>query len=365
VEEAINRQRQWTLAAIVLLLAAMLACDLLPPPTPTLPPILTGNWYQLHFTAPKYPDKEADHRGGLDEKLTALIQSARTSVDVAVYQLDLPNVTQALLDAKKRGAKVRVVTSVDTLNDPAENPSFQQLDKAGIPVAGGNANAIMHNKYVVVDGQTVWTGSWNFTTSDTYRNNNNGILIQSPELARNYTVTFEKMFKDKQFGPQRKPGGTTPRLSVGGVTIENYFAPEDRVAEKIMVRLKQAQRAIDFMAFSFTDDGIGNVVLERAGAGVKVRGVFEKSGSETRFSEYGRMKQAKLDVWQDGNSYLMHHKVFIVDGQTVILGSYNFSQNADHDNDENLLIVDDAGVAQAYTAEFERVLAQAKNPPKK
>jgi phosphatidylserine/phosphatidylglycerophosphate/cardiolipin synthase-like enzyme len=364
VEEAINRQRQWTLAAIVLLLAAMLACDLLPPPTPTLPPILTGSWYQLHFTAPKYPDKEADHRGGLDEKLTALIQSARTSVDVAVYQLDLPNVTQALLDAKKRGATVRVVTDIDIYNDPKENPSFKQLEKVGIKVVGGNSYAIMHNKFVVVDRAAVWTGSWNFTESETYRNNNNAIVIQSPELALNYIATFEKMFNGKAFGSSRKPGGTTPRLSIGGVRVENYFSPEDQVTNKIITRLKQATRTIDFMAFSFTEDSLGRVVIERAQAGVRVRGVFESS-NENAFSEYGKMKQAGLEVWLDGNSYTMHHKVFILDGQTVVFGSFNFSSSAEEDNDENLLIVDDAGLAQTFTAEFERVLAQAKNPPKK
>jgi phosphatidylserine/phosphatidylglycerophosphate/cardiolipin synthase-like enzyme len=96
-----------------------------------------------------------------------------------------------------------------------------------------------------------------------------------------------------------------------------------------------------------------------------VRGVFETTGSETRFSEYGRMKDARLDVWQDGNPYLMHHKVFIVDEQTVILGSFNFSENADTENDENVMIVDDPSLAQAFTAEFGRVYEQAKNPPKK
>jgi len=119
------------------------------------------------------------------------------------------------------------------------------------------------------------------------------------------------------------------------------------------------------MAYSFTDDDIGQTVIDRAKAGVKVRGVFEASGSETKFSEYGGMKDAGLDVLQDGNPYSMHHKVFIVDGQMVIFGSFNFSQSADTENDENLLIVDEPALAQAFTAEFERVLAQAKNPPKK
>ena len=352
------------IAAVLLFAAA--SCDVpnaSAPPSPS--PSSGSTWYQVYFTTPKYPDKPEDHKGSLDEKLTAFINTAQSSVNMAIYQLDLPNVTQALMDAKKRGATVRVVTDIDIYADPKENPSFKQVEKAGIKVVGGNPNAIMHNKFVVVDGKAVWMGSWNFTTNDTYRYNNNGIQIQSPELAKNYTVTFEKMFKDGKFGPQRKPGGTTPKLTIGGVTVENYFAPEDGVSEKIIARLNRAQKTIDFMAFSFTDDAIGKAVMDRAKAGVKVRGVFETTGSETKFSEYGKMKEAKLDVWQDGNPYLMHHKVFIIDGQSVVLGSFNFSQNAETENDENLIIVDDAPRAQAFTAEFGRVYEQAKNPPKK
>ncbi len=340
------------------------------PPTPVASPVATkpapvSAWYQVYFTTPRYPDKAADHQGGMDERLTAFVNSAQLSVDMAIYQFDLPNVTQALLDVKKRGATVRVVTDIDILNDPSENPSFKQLQKAGITVVGGNTSGIMHDKFVVVDKAAVWTGSWNFTTNDTYRYNNNGILILSPELARNYTATFEKMFIDKKFAGSRKPGGTTPRLTIGGVAVENYFAPEDKVTDKVATRLKTATRTIDFMAFSFTDDDIGSAIIARAQAGVKVRGVFENTGSETPYSEYGKMKQAKLDVWQDGNPYLMHHKVFVIDGKTVIFGSFNFTANADTDNDENLLIVDDASLAQQFEAEFARVYEQAKNPPKK
>ncbi len=334
-------------------------------PVPTAAPAPTGNaaqpvWYQVFFTTPKYPDKQADHHGGLDEKLSALINTAQKSVDVAIYQLDLENVTQALVAAKNRGATVRVATDIDILNDPEENASFKALKKAGITVVGGNSNAIMHDKFVVVDAQVVWTGSWNFTENDTYRYNNDAILIRSPELARNYTATMNKMFVEKDFGAARKPGGTMPRLQIGGVNVENYFAPEDRVAAKILPRLQGAMTRVDFMAYSFTDDDLGSAILDRAESGVKVSGVFETSGSETRFSEYGRMKEAGLDVWQDGNNYLMHHKVFIVDGRTVVFGSFNFSASADTENDENLLIVDDAGLAQAFEAEFGRVYSLAR-----
>ncbi len=348
------------------LMALVLAVACAPQRTPQAPaPPTNGNGpFQVYFTTPRYPDDPKKHSPSLDAQLTEFINRATASVDIAIYQLDLPNVTQALLDAKKRGATVRAVTDVDILDDPKENPSFLQLQKAGIKVVAGNPNAIMHDKFVVVDRARVWTGSWNFTANDTWRYNNNGVQIESADLARNYTVTFEKMWKDGLFGPQRKPGGTTPKLLIGGISVENYFAPEDKVADKIATRLKQAQGRIDFMAFSFTDDNLGAMLLTRARAGVKVRGVFETTGSETRFSEYGKLREAKLEVYQDGNPYLMHHKVFIVDGKTVIFGSFNFSQNAETENDENLLIVDDQNLAAAFESEFERVLEVAKHPPK-
>ena len=359
---------RWLCAFALVGLIAMMGCKsptatVTPTPQPVPP---SGNsWYQVFFTTPKYPDKVADHHGGLDEKLTAFIDSAKTSVDMAIYQLDLPNVIQALLDAKKRGVTVRIATDTTTIQDPNNNAGYKQLSKAGIPIVDGNPNAIMHNKFVVVDKAAVWLGSWNFTTDDTYRYNNNAMLIQSPELAKNYTVTFEKMFNDKLFGAKRKPGGTTQKLTISGVAVESYFAPEDKVAEKILPRLQAAKTKIDFMSFSFTDDDLGQAVLDRAKAGVKVRGVFENTGSETKYSEYGKMDQAKLDVWQDGNPYLMHHKVFIIDDKTVVLGSFNFSQNAETENDENLIIVDDPSLAAQFTAEFGRVYDTAKNPPKK
>ncbi len=334
-----------------------------PAPAPKPPPV--GGWYQIHFTTPRYPDVAAERRGGIDATLTGVINNARTSVDVAIYQLDLPNVTQALSDASRRGAAVRVVTDIEIFEDSTENASLLQLQAAGIPVVAGNPNAIMHNKFVVVDRAAVWTGSYNLTVNDTYRYNNNAILIQSPELARNYTATFEKMFDGKAFGPSRRPGGTTPRLTIGGAPVESFFTPEDPAAASILARLGGAKQSIEFMAFSFTDDEMGRAIIERAGAGVRVRGVFETTGSTTQFSEFNRMKQAGLDVMQDGNPYLMHHKVFIVDGVTVIFGSYNFSENAKESNDENVLIVDDAALAQAFQAEFARVYGQAKSPPRK
>jgi phosphatidylserine/phosphatidylglycerophosphate/cardiolipin synthase-like enzyme len=312
-------------------------------------------WYAIHFTSPQYPDEPRYHQGGVDERLIDFISSVQRSIDIAVYDFDLINVAEALIAARDRGVTVRLVTDSDNAGERA----VSLLRQSGIAVVEDDRGDLMHNKFAVADGRFVWTGSWNFTEKDTYNYNNNAVLIESVDLARNYETVFEEMFTHKRFGRGRPPTLRT-RFLIRGVMVESYFSPEDQVSSKIIARLREAQRQIDFMVFSFTRDDIGQALLERAQAGVVVRGVFESTGSETRFSEFGRLQQAGLDVRQDGNPFLMHHKVIIIDERTVIFGSYNFSLNAEEDNDENLLIVDDPAFAAPFLTEFERIFTQAE-----
>lgn len=329
---------------------------------------VSGSWYQLYFTNPIYPDNPKNHTGGLDTHLVDLMNKATKTLDVADYDFDLADVAAAMVKAKQRGVVVRMVTDSDTINNVKNKPvqdAFAQLKKAGIPYIGDNRGPIMHNKFTVVDNQYVETGSWNYTDGDTYHLNNNMIIINSPQLAANYTAEFNKMFVDKTFGPNKKLGVPNPTIKIGSTTIQNYFASEDNVVGHILDAIKPAQKSIYFLAFSFTQDDIGKAIIAKQKAGLTVGGVFETTGSNTPYSEYGKMKKAGLDVYTDGNPWVMHHKVIIIDEQTVIFGSFNFSDNANKQNDENLLIIQDPTIAKAFKAEYDRVLALAKNPPVK
>jgi len=141
---------------------------------------LDGGWYRLAFTAPQYPDNPANHKGGLDAKLVALIDGAKTSVDVADYDFDLLDVADAMARAKGRGAMVRMVTDTDTLTnkDAAVQAAFKRLRDAGIPIVDDKRQPIMHNKFTVVDKEWVETGSWNYTDGDTYHLNNNTLIAR-------------------------------------------------------------------------------------------------------------------------------------------------------------------------------------------
>jgi phosphatidylserine/phosphatidylglycerophosphate/cardiolipin synthase-like enzyme len=239
--------------------------------------------------------------------------------------------------------------------------AVRNLKKAGIPVVDDDRGAIMHNKFLIIDGATVWTGSWNLTDNGTYRNNNNVVELRSVRLAENYTAEFEEMFRGGDFGPTSPADTPHPRLRIGGVTVENYFAPEDEVVEKLVPLLEGAQSSIRFMAYSFTHDAIGQAMRDRAAAGVAVQGVFEDRQAGNDYSEYNRLSRVDgVEVRLDGNPYIMHHKVIVIDDETVILGSFNFSASADEKNDENVLVIHSADFAAHYLAEFRRVWADAQ-----
>ena len=309
----------------------------------------------VFFTDPQYPDNPADHQGGLDELLAADIARAQSTVDVAAYDFDLQSVADALVEAHEYGVLVRLVTD----SDNAEEPVVRQLKSAGIVVVEDEREAIMHNKFVVIDERIVWTGSWNLTESGTYRNNNNAVRIVSDLLAENYTAEFEEMFDDREFGPASPANTPHRQVIIGdeGIRIESFFAPEDQVAEKLLALVKEAEQSIRFMAFSFTDDSLGQAMMNQDAAGLTVQGVFEERGADLEYSEFGRMYRAepRMDVRLDGNTYMMHHKVIILDDETVVLGSFNFSRSADETNDENVLFIHDKDIASLFRTEFKRI----------
>ncbi|MCS6802343.1 MAG: phospholipase D-like domain-containing protein [Chloroflexota bacterium] len=325
-------------------------------------PVRSGSWYEVWFTVPGSPDRPAERRNSIDERLVAFIDGAQRRLDVAVYDFDLANVAEALVRAKQRGVEVRFVTDADTVgsDNRAIQTAIARVRQGGIPIVTDNRGAIMHHKFVVRDSDAVWTGSYNFTANDTFRHNNNVLVIFSPKVAENYEAEFEKMFARRQFGPSKPAGVPNPRVVIDGSAIETLFAPQDKVAERVVARVREARTRIVFLAFQFTSDSIGDAMIARARNGVKVAGVVERTGSETQFAEFRKLQAAGIEVYQDGNPYIMHHKVIVIDDRIVMLGSYNFSENADRNNDENLLIIEDRGLAQRYLEEFDRVREAAR-----
>jgi len=187
------------------------------------------------------------------------------------------------------------------------------------------------------------------------------LRFASRQLAADYTNEFEQMFAGR-FGTSKRSATPYPQVRIGATQVEVYFSPEDGVAKHVLQRLNTAKRSITFMTFSYTEDKISDAMIAKVKAGLAVRGVFESQNAGGTGSDFNRLKQGGVDVLEDGNCYILHHKVIVIDERTVLTGSYNFIGSAEKDNDENLVIVDDPNLARAYVDEFERVYAQAQAP---
>lgn len=289
------------------------------------------------------------------------INSATRTLDIAAYEWRSQKMTDAVLAAVRRGVRVRmVVDNEHALNDP--NTTLGELEAAGIPIVDDGRSAFMHNKFMIIDGLTVWTGSMNYQPNDFFRNNNNVVMLRSRQAADVFTAEFNEMFVDRQFG-RRSLAANVGNFTQDGTQIEIYFAPENDVMALIIREVNQAQRSIRFAAFSFTDHDLGVAMLNRKEqAGVGVSGVFETTGSLTTSSEMTFLYCAGVPVFQDGNPGILHHKFIVIDNQTVVTGSFNFSSNAANNNDENLLIIRNADIAALYMEEWARVRALARLP---
>jgi phosphatidylserine/phosphatidylglycerophosphate/cardiolipin synthase-like enzyme len=318
---------------------------------PAVPSLEAQDWYTVYFTDPS-SSTASSYRGGPDESLAAAIDQARISVDVAIYDLNLWSVRDALISAYRRGVDVRVVTDSDNMDEQ----EVQELKEAGIEVLGDRQEGLMHDKFVIIDRAEVWTGSMNFTTGGGYLDNNNLMRLRSSKLAEDYTHEFEQMFINDQFGANKKPGTPNPTMTVNGSLVEVYFSPEDGTLEHILTTVNAAHESINFLAYSFTSDELAQALIERAKSGVTVSGVFDEDQYHSNAgTEFDTLKNAGIDVRLDGNPRLMHHKVIIIDQEVVITGSYNFSNNAEHNNDENTLIIHNQDIAAQFLKEFQQI----------
>jgi len=344
--------------------------------TGTRSPSNDSSWWQVYFVSPQQiSDKLAQSysidglspvlmNGSITEKLIQHIDAATKTIHIASFETDLNDVAKALIRAKDRGVDVRWITDDDSgiaADKKAGHGQFAMLKKAGIPVIDDGRGALMHNKFWLFDGQTVWTGSTNITVSGMFEQNNNTIVIDSADLSAIYERQFEEMWAGK-FNAKSPSTVDQQSLSIDGTKIQVLFSPEDNAISHIIPYMQGAQKNIRFLAFSYTQEQLGQAMLDAMQRGVTVTGVFEATGSDTEYSQMLPLFCAKAPVRQDGNPAFLHHKVIIVDEHIVITGSLNFTDNADQSNNENVIIIDNPDIARLYTEEFNRDWAVAHDP---
>jgi hypothetical protein len=143
-----------------------------------------------------------------------------------------------------------------------------------------------------------------------------------------------------------------------------YFSPNGGCEDQILEWISRANVSIDILIYSFTLDSISDALIDAHSRGVAVSVVFETSQISV-YSEYEKLKNAGIDVRKDTNSHLMHDKVMIVDGIIIFTGSFNWSNDAEVYNDENLIVISSSEYAGIYETVFTEIWneSEEETPP--
>ncbi|OFZ82906.1 MAG: hypothetical protein A2583_16655 [Bdellovibrionales bacterium RIFOXYD1_FULL_53_11] len=126
-----------------------------------------------------------------DVKLGKFIQSAAKSVDMAIFDLNLEKIFMNIIAISK---KIPVRVLVDRRQSKLKHSLMPRLIKAGINVRYGHQKGLQHNKFTIVDGRIVQTGSFNYTNGAAFKNNENQVYLANPAIVEQYKKRFEKIW---------------------------------------------------------------------------------------------------------------------------------------------------------------------------
>lgn len=145
-------------------------------------------------------------------------------------------------------------------------------------------------------------------------------------------------------------------------TISVWFSPHGGCTEAVVDAVDHAKSKILVQAYSFTSAPIAKALKDAHDRGVDVRVILDKSQRTERYSGLTYLQHAGIPTWIDSVHAIAHNKVMVIDGVTVVSGSFNFTKSAESSNAENLLLIHDANLAKAYDQNWAIHLAHSEQP---
>ncbi len=121
--------------------------------------------------------------------------------------------------------------------------------------------------------------------------------------------------------------------------IDVYYSPKGGCQDAVVREISRARREILVMAYSFTNDAITSALVEAKKRGLTVDILLDHSNEKERYTELHVFLQHGLDPHIDADHPIAHNKIIIIDRRTIITGSFNFTNQAEHENAENLLVI--------------------------
>ena len=330
-------------------------------------------------------------------RLTAFISAATHTLDFAVYDMRLSDhlktaLSAALHERANAGVQIRFCFDGDKPpqpdlaagQDPAPAGTSAFVASLGYPYRRIAGIKLMHSKFILRDGQSVWTGSTNLTDDAFTKMENNIVMIDSAPLAASYMQDFEQLWEKENFE-------NTGNIRTQAVPI--VFADQSAEARvmfspgcgyeidiEIARRVRVAQRRVHICSLLINSGTLISELsnLVRAGR-VAVDGIYDRTQMSDVYRQWqsvpsnhwkipalheiivraGLVGKNSTPYTPTGVHDFMHNKVLVID-DTVITGSYNFSRSAEF-NAENILFIESAPLADIYSAYIDHLIQKYRS----
>lgn len=288
-------------------------------------------------------------------RLLSEIDNSNSTIDIALYGYrEVPEITSALKRAKSRGVRIRYVC--DSLYDTSRNyyPDNEVIEKLASSYRSDRSssqtlsNMLMHNKFLIFDNKTVYTGSMNLSSTGTSGFDVNSIIIiKSKEVANLYTKEFEQMLNGK-FHTEKNIFTTNRKFLLDNSEIEIYFSPKDKPTNRILELIKNAKTYIYIPTFLITHNEIATELINAHNRGVDVRIIIDANSVTTRNTKHSQLRKSGIMLKTENYAGKLHAKTMIIDDTYFVSGSMNFSNSGANKNDENLVIIKDKDIAKLH-----------------
>lgn len=290
-------------------------------------------------------------------KVLSLINSANSSIDIAIYGYDdIPAITAALKNAKNRGVKIRFIfdETPNPLNTYYKGNSLisEIADKYQSDRTGVHAQKLMHNKFIIFDNKVVLTGSMNFSRTGLSDYDGNDVaIIKSNEVAKLYTSEFEQML-NKKFHNDKSKNKYNNRFLLGNSELEVYFSPQDKTSLRIIQLINNSNKYIYIPAFLITHTNIANALINAYKRGVDVKIILDANSASTRNTKHQHLRNSGIPLKFENYAGKLHSKTILIDDEYLIMGSMNFSNSGENKNDENVIIIKNSEFVKSYKEFF-------------
>jgi phosphatidylserine/phosphatidylglycerophosphate/cardiolipin synthase-like enzyme len=280
----------------------------------------------------------------LEDEVLPRLGAAQTSIRLAFFNIRIDSVKNLLAQKVQANVDVQVVLDKKQ-QDLAYNTMYEELVALGVPVTlvdnTSATAATMHDKFAVVDGKLVMTGSANYSTTAFHVSDEDLLTIEDTTLAARYETEFDELVAH---------GSAASTPYPPGAAVQAFMGPEDALDDRVIAALDGALGTAVIAMFEMNHGGIVGAILDAHARGVDVVVVMDEvqagDPGDTADEQLAQGGVPVVLAHNTGNMVAeMHSKFLVVDHHLLLMGSYNYTNLASYYNDENLVVIEDEKLA--------------------